>query len=336
MVVGIIALVLYFVVYPLLTWLASFIHYKMRIEKLMNTKNVRKKLTPEQQQSLLKRWNEKIFFTMSDKRILTKAKDTQEAPKSGIQRRAVFFAIYGAGVAVSGAQFFIEDPRMFILSFAIYVAAMMFGVHSAKKLLAQRAKLLAKMFEIASKRLGYDAEASPKTSVRIKEWRDPITPSKVELDIPTNFAQEGEEGFIRQYNQVFGRETAWIADTDLEKGIEGWDYEKGVLSMRAVPPLPTRAAWDAKWVDHPGIAWSFFPLGLGVEDGVQLPGDNGEVYNVVGIDFSGAQPAQGEKAGVPVSTKITKTPMALIAGGTGGGKAMSRDTLVRRVVRKSI
>lgn len=180
------------------------------------------------------------------------------------------------------------------------------------------------MFEIAQSKMGLSSEFSenPQQAIRVLEWADPLKPNKVQFDVPTTFGQEGEEGFLRQFNQVFGNETAWVPFDDAENGVPGWNYEEGTATFRAVPPLPTMAPWDEHYVIGEGVAWSFFPIALGVENGVALPNpQTGEVENVLGFDLSGEQTKIGKKAGLTVGPEITTSPMCL----TGDTKVVLAD-----------
>jgi hypothetical protein len=212
-----------------------------------------------------------------------------------------------------------------------------YGYKSADKLMKIREAVYTRMFSVARTKLGQNGEyeKNPQSVIRVTEWRDFIKPQKVEFDIPDSFGEEGAEGFMKQFNQLFGRETAWVPSDSEET--PGWDFDKGVLTIGAVPPLPREAPWDEHYVLADGVAWSFFPIGLGVEHGLELPNPKtGEIENVLGFDLSGEQGGIAKKFGLNMSQSITTSPMALIAGGTGGGKALSVDTMIRVLTAEEV
>jgi hypothetical protein len=332
---AIIFIILYVILLPIIFRLIAVAQKKLIVDrKIMKAgkdrnalKNIPKPIWPI--------WKERIFFTLKDKRILQKkAKKDQESkePKtSGLSRQKLFFILYLAGLVIAAISGFVY-PLLFLLSVVLFFSAIIFAINSSKKLLEMRAGIYQKMYEIARSKLNQSAEyaENPQAIIRIKDWADYIKPQKVEFDVPTTFSDSGEEEFLRQFNQVFGREQTWVADNDPEAGIIGWDYENGKVTIRAVPPLPRMAPWDEHYVLSDDIAWSFFPIGLGVENGVELTNPKtGEVENVLGFDLSGEQAKLGAKRGIQVASKIVTSPMVLVGGGTGGGKSLSSDTLVR-------
>lgn len=277
---------------------------------------------------------------MKDKRDAEfgkKKKEGKEPSSSNIQNRQLFFLIWAAGLVIVIIGAFIGMWQIYVSAFMIFFFAMGFGIHASKELLETRAKIYRRMFEISQSKLGTSAEHAdnPEAVIRVLEWSDPLKPSKVEFDVPTTFGQEGEENFLKQYNQVFGNETAWVPDNDVETGKPGWNYDDGKATFRAVPPLPTMAPWLEHYINGEGVAWSFFPIALGVENGIELVNPNsGETENVLGFDLSGEQSGIGKKFGIKVGGEITTSPMAFVGGGTGGGKSLSEDTLVF-VIRSS-
>lgn len=317
----------YIIAMPIIFRLIAFLHKKLVTERAMQKAGNNKTLQNKIPQPIWRTWKERISFTMKDKRDAVLGKK-----QINLQNRQLFFIIWGAGLAIVALGAFLENWKIYLPAYFIFFFAMGYGITASKDILQKREKMYKRMFEIAQSKLGMSSEYSenPQAVIRVLEWADPLKPNKVQFDVPTTFGQDGEEGFLRQFNQVFGNETSWVPFDDMENGTPGWNYEEGTATFRAVPPLPTMAPWDEHYVLGEGVAWSFFPIALGVENGVSLPNpETGEVENVLGFDLSGEQPKIGKKAGLAVGPEITTSPMAFIGGGTGGGKSLSVDTFVK-------
>ena len=85
--------------------------------------------------------------------------------------------------------------------------------------------------------------------------------------------------------------------------------------------------WDEHYIINENIAWSFFPLGLGVEGGVLLENpETGEMEHVLGLDLNGNQVKLAKKKGLTIGNELVRSPQTLVGGQTGGGKALSLDT----------
>lgn len=335
-----IPIVLYFTLYPVLLWGIAFAHKKFFIDRPQKKKGRNVGTLPA---PLWGKWWQRLRFTFTDKRQIifeSKKKKAQrekskEAPKPGPARNLTYWALYLAGAIIALLGFVLPSEMLvniITLSATLFYISAIFGINSSKKLLTQRENMMNQMLEIASARMQVDKSQGPYKVIKIAEWRTPENPGKITIEIPTTFDMSGEKGFETLFNQKFGRVTAWVPDTNYSEGIAGWDYEKGILTLRSVPPLPKKAPWDAKYVLHPAIAWSFFPLALGVENGVKIDfGDGSPPEHILGIDFSGEQPDVGAKNGAEVAPSVVRAPMALVAGGTGGGKSFSLSTPVLRL-----
>lgn len=338
----IVAASIYIVGFPILFWavgLADKQFKNWRLNKQLMGRGANKaQIMKNAPAPAMPKWRERLKFTRSDKRafVLGAPKQGKEPITTNISRRLFYWILRGVGfiVALIGA-FTGSIGTMFIflgISLLFYIASLVYGYMSADKLLKTREQIYKKMFSIARTKLGQSSEyeANPQQVIRIVEWRDYIKPQKVEFDIPDTFGEEGAEAFMKLFNQNFGKETAWVPSDDPETGDPGWDFEKGLLTIHAVPPLPMKAPWDEHYVLGEGVAWSFFPIALGVENGLELPNPKtGQVENVLGFDLSGEQAKVAQQFGLKMSQAITTSPMALIAGGTGGGKSLSVDTMVR-------
>lgn len=340
----IVAAGIYIILFPILFWglgIADkqFKNWRLN-KKLMGRGANKNQLLRNAPEPSMPKWKERLKFTRSDKRqfVFAKPGKNKEPISTNISRRLFYWLLRLAGLvfALVGGVIGSAVPLLAFLGIAaaFYIASLIYGFKSADKLLETREQVIKKMFSVAKAKLSQSSEyeGNPQQVIRVIEWRDMIKPQKVEFDIPETFGEEGSEGFMKLFNQNFGKETAWVPSDNAETGDPGWDFEKGIVTIYAVPPLPKKAPWDEHYVLGEGVAWSFFPIALGVENGLELPNPKtGQTENVLGFDLSGEQGKVAEKFGLKMSGAITTSPMALIAGGTGGGKALSVDTMVRVV-----
>ena len=246
---GLIALIIYVVVFPILTWAIALFQKKVIVRKA-EEKILRKKLQKDPPKPVGPRWWKRFKFTLSDKRQLSfslslkKGKEAKEekTPPPGIQRRFVWWGLWFIGLIVAGSTFMV-DWKMILWSLLVYLWAFGFAVKSAHKIIKHKEYVVTKIYEIAQPKLGLPLQESAERHVTINVWRDYTKPENVEITVPTNFSDSGEESFLKQFNQVFGRETAWVPDIGKEGDrAQGWDYEEGRVTLRSVPPLPKRAA----------------------------------------------------------------------------------------------
>lgn len=348
---GLTALILYAIGFPILTWAIALFHKRVIVRRA-EEKIAKKRLSKKPPEPVGPKWWRRFKFTLKDRRQLLfsigskgKKKKDEEAKGPGIQRRWVWWILWGTGLALSAVSFG-GDLTWILWSLIAYIWAFSFAVRSAHKVVKHQDYVISRIYEIAQPKLGLPIQDPPASHVQITGWRDYTKPEGVVIDVPTNFSDSGEEGFLKQFNQVFGRETAWVPDSqppgkdDDGKDIPaklGWDYEEGKVTLRSVPPLPLRAPWSAHYVLSPAIAWSFFPIALGVENGTTVTHpETGVREHVLGFDLSGQQGKAAKAAGENMSNRITKSPMVLVGGGTGGGKAMDSDTPVAVIRKKSL
>lgn len=346
---GLTALILYVVGFPILTWVLALVHRKV-IVKRAEEKILRKRLSKKAPDPVGPKWWKRFKFTLGDRRQMifsvgkaAKKKKEEAGKGAGLQRRLIWWILWFAGLGTS-AFALTGEWRAIPWSLLVYVLAFNFAVKSAHKVVKHQEYVISRIYEIAQPKLGLPIQDPPQAHVTIKGWRDYTKPEGVEIDVPTNFSESGEESFLKQFNQVFGRETAWVPDSEppgkdedgnATPGRPGWDYEVGKVTLRAVPPLPGLANWSAHYVLSPAVAWSFFPIALGVENGTTVTHpETGVKENVLGFDLSGQQGKAAKAAGETMSTRIAKSPMVFIGGGTGGGKSLSVIEKVA-VIRRS-
>lgn len=330
----VIALVVYVIVLPIIFRLIATIQKKLRVDRAVE-KAPRNTSPKDLPQPIWPKWKKHISFTMKDKRSLTIGK----FQAGGLSRKLTFILLYVVGLLLTVGGFYLEMGNLIGIGIVFFWVSIIFAIQSPKKLLKQREKLYKSLFNIARSHLKMPAEYETEIEnyIKVLEWDDYINPLKVEFFIPDDFNGDSAPAFLRQFNQKFGQETAWVASDEEIKDDEGkvtgykpgWNFGENKVTINSVPPLPQIAMWDEHYVINDSIAWSFFPIALGVENGVELPNEEtGEIENVLGFDFSGLQTKVGSKNGVRVAEKITASPMVFVGGSTGGGKSVSLDTPV--------
>ena len=328
--------VLYVIVLPGVIRAFAWMHKRFVVDKAAERARKAKADPEDIPKPMWPRLRKRIGFAFKDSRAFSIKKG---GPSSGgLQNRIVSLILYLAGLVMLYASFLVDDFNMWLFfgGIATFYITFAFAVSKANEIVSVREKVISRMFEIGQNKLGLKAKNAerPYVDVRVTNWRDFVTPTNVEMTIPTKFSSDGAEGFMKQFNQIFGNETEWVPNDNPKEKTIGWDYDKGLLKLRSVPPLPMRADWDAHYIINEDIAWSFFPIGLAVQDGVELKKpDSEEFENVIGFDVAGEQAKVGEKRGVNVSQKIAVTPQIFIGGTTGGGKAMPLDTPVKVIGR---
>ncbi len=337
------AVIVYVAVFPLAFWGIGLADKKLKnasLNRQLMKKGANKNLIYKNaKEPAWAKWKERIKFTRADKRafVLGKKPKKDGSPRTigKTTRRKAYWGIRGIGLLLAVLGGLLGGSAMAFLLFlsaCVYTASIVFAYISADRLMVIREEKMKRMFSVARQKLGQSVEyeANPGAVIRVLDWKDYVQPTKIEFDIPDTFGEDGAEGFMKLFNQNFGKETAWVPCDDPETGDPGWDFDKAVVTIRAVPPLPRMAKWDEHYVLSDGIAWSFFPIALGVENGVELMNPkSGEIENVLGFDVSGQQAKVGEKFGLKVAPTIGMTPQILVAGRTGGGKSLSVETPVQ-------
>lgn len=206
-------------------------------------------------------------------------------------------------------------------------------IRTAKPVLEKREQILTDMIDLKRSKMKLK---NPKSNAynydeefEVLEWdEEKVKPVSMRIFLPVDFDEIFAENFLQFWSNKFGENAAWgINVEDEETG--GWNMAKGVASIKQVEPLPEIAMWDEFYVNNPDIAWSFFPLGLSINGGVLLTNPKtGEKEHVVGLDLNGDQSKLAKKRGLTIGPEVVRSPQTLIAGLTGGGKALDLDTYV--------
>lgn len=324
------SVLLYLVGFPLLVYGFMLAYKELRVKRAMRKNQERK---PERRkdpealpQPLGPSFKEHRKFAFKDTRGFQYSKKKDPV---GITNRMVMLMVYIVGFVVALTGGIMGSFPVVALSALFFYGALFFGLLKARPVIAKRHNIIERQAKIVEANgLGVKTKKhAPSDSVTVTQWIDLVVPSEVEIHIPDDFKDAGQTEFMRHWNQVFGIKRSWVAKIDQETGEGGWDYENNKLTIYAVPPLPQLAKWDEHYVVNPNVAWSFFPLGIGVENGLELTNpETNEVEHVIGIDVNGAQASLNKETGTKMSQTISAAPHILVGGGTGGGKAMSADT----------
>ena len=325
----------YLLCLPVLLRLLAVAHRKVQIKMAMRRQHAK---TPASLKNLPNPiwgvWKERLKFAFSDTRKLTipsRDKSKEEPKALGVDRRTVFFGILGLGwvlfALIPGIVGYSEHVTMMAVGFVCFWVAIIYAIMSSRSVLTVRKQVLTRMFEIAQLKLGVKGDAELNDVVKVTKWENLVDPVAVWFSIPTAFSSDGEEGFLRHFNQFFGATNAWVEDVDEHSG---FDYQAGEVYLAIVPPLPTMAPWDEHYVTAPGIASSWFPIGLGVKGGLSLPNEEtGVIESVIGFDVAGEQGGEAKEHGLAFEDKFkSASPMILTAGATGSGKSLDKHTKV--------
>lgn len=329
-------ILVYIIALPIILRLIALLHYKLITKKKLESNKSNKEVI-----ILWNSWKEAISYTFKDKQNLQRKVKNKEGKSSyqdlKLEKRQMFFILWSVGLLLTIISALLNMWNLVFISYIMFFVSIIFAVYSPKKVLAERKKLIEQMYKIASNRLSIPADIPLKEAVKVLEWLDPLTPSKVQFYVPSTFAESGTRSFLEQFNQVFGQESAWVAFDNPENNEPGWNFKMERATFYSVPPLPKMAKFSEHYITDEKIAWSFFPIGLGVENGVEMVNPNtGEKEFIIGFDLFGEQLKMAEKyPDIKVATILgTAAPMALVAGGTGSGKALDSETLVATVIKE--
>lgn len=245
----------------------------------------------------------------------------KENPKT----RFVMYILYFVGMIINFGMI-MEEYYLFSLFFVmIYpylIVSYSFVINN--KIITTRENFYKRLLSVKKIRMGLVGE---EPEFVITEWEDDlVVPKKIELQVPATFDETFADLFLKQFNTAFGFNCAWIPD-NIDDNSPGWDFTSGICRLRKTKPMPQSAAWCEHYLLNKNIAWSFFPIALGVENGVSLPTNEEGIYdNVLGFDVAGQQAKLCKKNNIECGEEILAAPMILVAGPTGSGKSISLDT----------
>ena len=271
--------------------------------------------------------NEKI-----SKRVRFTLRDPRNKP---VPFRLIFVLIYILGAIVAAIGGGLGNFTLLIVALVIAYADIVFAYTSANGIVTERDTVLRRMVELKSSKMRLANREKgvitrPSDEFTILQWsKDLIHPEKMHVYMPTDFDLLSVDSFLESWNLVFGSEGQWIADkTDEHYG--GFDFNAGVAAIRVSPKLPTRADWHTRYLNPEHIHWGFFPLAIGSENGVPIYNETIDATeHILGFSVNSGQNKLSAKNGVVLGSEIVAAPQVLIAGGTGGGKALASNTKVK-------
>lgn len=83
------------------------------------------------------------------------------------------------------------------------------------------------------------------------------TPTAMTVTFPVEFRRDATDDTLAHLNEIFGGKTEWVAERDVPDGKggmktkTGWEFENGIVYLRTVPPLPTKAALPENFNEGP-------------------------------------------------------------------------------------
>lgn len=324
---AIIFLVLYVIIPPGIFILAKLAKEKAK-QALFGRKRSATAIKAEaQREGVNKKIAKRIKFTLKDPR-------NKPAPF-----RLIFLLVYTVGLIVATIGGFISNGKMLALSIFIAYSACLFSIITANKIVMERNQVLKRMLELKGSKMRFmnrdkGAIINPDSEFKILEWSEDLThPTKMHLYMPTDFDILEVDRFLESFNLVFGGNGQWVSD-DTDKNYGGFDFNAGVAAIKVSAQLPPRADWHERYLDKEHIHWSYFPLALGSENGVPVYNEDlGITEHVLGFAVNGGQEKLSNNNEVVIGKEITSAPQVLIAGGTGGGKALDSNTPIKILKR---
>lgn len=326
----IIKLILYFFWVPLFVFITRITikAIKMNFRKSMRIRNQRNQ-KPDTESFSSRLYKGVKFELKGDKRPLSN--------KLHIQRAFIFWLILLLGLILN-IMSYSGNNKLFMYSLPFSLMGIIYAYCISKKILEEQQNMLQRLYDTKNNAMGLvskntrDSIPDYDSEFKVLSWSDDkIHFNKILLYIPTSFDELNTQLVIQKFNQNFGGDTAWVADVDSET--KGWDFVRGMVILKRTPALPLLASWSEHYLLNDKIAWSFFPIGLGVEAGVSLVNpETKETEHVLGFDLQGLEGKLGKKKGFDVGPEIVAAPQVLIAGGTGGGKSLSEETIVPKII----
>lgn len=267
-------------------------------------------------------------------RLRKRTEFTMRDPRTEpIPYRIVFIGIYILGGIVAILGGFLGKFIFLLLAWGISAGGMAYSYITADPIVTERDKVIERMVSLKQSKMGLMSDnktsPDPNQELRVIEWNDNlIAPKRLHLYMPTTFDNLQITGFLESFNLIFGSNGRWIENLNDEE-YQGFDFNAGVASLRTSAPLPQRADWHERYLLNERIHWSFFPLAIGSENGVPVINEEtGKQEHILGFAVNSGQNKLASKQGFKIGAEIVAAPQILIAGGTGGGKSLSVDTLV--------
>lgn len=324
---------------------------KSREMKLMVDNKAKKKSDQNVYNPIHPTWKERLRYANSDKRHVAfklhplvikmmpkpeveegkepeKPKETFELPQ--VQRRMVTLGSLLLGAVCAFTAVLTPVPYiLLILSLVFWGAYVIISLISPRWFLNEKAKVTRKLTDAAEKKLKIPKELAPGCWT-VESWDDEtnLEPTKLTFDISSGFTEGTDQALLKNLNAVLTNTRTYVLDD--EDGKNPIDQKDGILRVRAKPPMPVMATFDPYYIFAPGIEAGAFAIGLGDSGGAQLPIKEGSetMVQVIYVNMSGEAEKYASKHGLAMVAP--PTPMVLIMGPTGSGKAQAITDLIER------
>lgn len=295
-------------------------------------------------------WKERLKYANSDKRhvafkihpLIQKMMpkpDGEEEGKEGpqdtfelpqVQRRMVTLGAFLLGAITIFVAPLTPFPYPLIsTSFVFLGIYVIVSLISPKWFLGERAKVSQKLTDAAEKKLKIPKDKAP-TCWTIISWDDEtnLEPTRITFDISSGFTEGTDQALLKNLNAVLTNTRTYVLDD--EDGKNPIDQKDGIFRVRAKPPMPRMATFDPYYIFAPGIESGAFAIGLGDSGGAQLPIKEGSetMVQVIFVNVSGEAEKYASKHGLIMIAP--PTPMVLIMGPTGSGKAQAITDPIER------
>lgn len=297
------------------------------------------KTQQEKKQSFFSKFFEAFKFELKEdkrKTSLSFKKDSKEK-NSGIPNKAIVLSLFIGGYVLAIGSVLLSNILLLIVGILFHIITWFVTIALYKPIKNERNDFFERLYSLKRDNMGLtgdkpkDNAIDYKKEFEILEWgTNHVTPKRIRIYIPTRFDSIGSESFLEKFNLFFAAGSTWAPDRS-DPNDAGWNFPAGHVTLMRMKPLPKTAAWSEKYLLNDNIAWSFFPIALGSQNGVKLVDDDGNEEFVLGFDVAGAQSKLAKKKGLQIGNELVAAPMVLIAGGTGGGKSLSLDTIVPTV-----
>ena len=350
-------LALYLLLTPTVSFILKRIDKSREVKHLEQSKSLpaakRKPYEP-----IRGKWKKHLKFTKQDKRHVAFKLPTippwlknllangEEKPEAGeevqeetngtfelprVSRRGVIFVIWLTGAALAFVAPLLKNYLLELVALGVWALYMAVALLSARWMLKERAKVDRKLIVTCSNYLKIPKEEAPGSYV-VDEWDSEtgIEPVHITFTLSEDHPHTGNlhETALDYMNAVLTNVRTYVEDNTGEG--RGFDLPNHTFKVRAKPPMPTIATFNPHYIFAEGVEPGAFAIGLGNEGGMEVPVEEGSDKTVVVIyvNVSGEAEKYAEKHGKVMVAP--PTPMVLIMGPTGSGKAQDITEPIRR------
>lgn len=255
-------------------------------------------------------------------------KDTFELPQ--VQRRWITWGIFLAGAAAAFcAPLTTMTWQLLLTSLSLWALYIIISLTSPKWFLGERAKANEKLIVCCTDDLKIPAEDARSHFV-VNSWDEEtnLEPTNVTFTLPKTFPPKGgpEKAVLERMNATLTNTRTYILDESDGPGLDTKDFK---LKVRAKPPMPTIATFDPFYIFADGIEAGAFAIGFGDSGGAEITTPDGKTNVVMYVNMSGKAESYARKYGLTMVAPAT--PMVLIMGPTGSGKAQALTDKILRI-----